>query len=238
MALPLPVFSKQPPASPLARSLAAAMRTPPTPSRPVASTFLSPARAPMPPVSAMLVSYTPPNMSTTTPPVPSQSSPQGSVSGLFARLALLSQPKPPATMSMQVPSSAAPPSDFYAPNVGTSPGHFLSQQAMRATGSPIEPYNPPPPDLGIATVGATPFVGYPPAPGPAAPMGHSAALPASGGGGYSDSTTIGGAGDAPYLMAEGSAAPAAPSVTDYQRLALYGAAGLGALWLLSRVVKA
>lgn len=232
----VPVFARQVSASPLAASLAVALRTPLTPSRPVQSTFLSPSKTAIPTVSSQLVSYTPPDMSTTTPPIPSQTSPKSSTVGIFAQLARFSQPAPPAALRLQLATTPAPPSNFYASPVGTSPGNFLAQQL--AAGSPIASYNPSPPDLGVATVGATPFVGYPPAPGPAAPMGASATLPAPGGGGYGPGGDYPGSGDGAYLTAGDLTPMADLTKPDYQKLALYGAAGLGGLYLLSRIFKA
>ncbi len=221
------IFARQVPASPFARTFAAALATPWRGTPPVQATFLHPAQAPIPTVSSRLLTYSPPLMNTTTPPIASQTSQAGSTSGLFARLATFSQGR--AAPAFSLPTSMDAGINFNAPPVGTSPASFLR---MQGSPSPVAPYNPSPPDLGVATVGRTPFLG-PPAPGPQAPVGPAASLPMGPGDNYP------GSGDGAYLT------PAAPDPLagtglqgiNWPRVAVYGGVAVGGLYLLSRMLK-
>lgn len=225
---PLSFFSPSPTASSSLAQAVGGMFAPAPPQPPVRTLLTAP--APSPAFPASLPKYLPATTgATTTIPVPSQSPPSATIDGMFAKLGLFGAPAP-APLALRSPLRPISVSGVNAPAVGTRPATLL--QSVRAATSWIAPFNPPfsPPAVGPVRADAY----LPPSAPPVTPAAStssgaaSTALP-SGGGGYSTEGA-----PMPWLEQEAQPAPA-PAGPSFGTIALYGAAGLGGLFLLSKM---
>jgi hypothetical protein len=227
-------------------ALQSLLKTAPASSPPATSAFFRPAPAMLPNAGAAVANYTPPTMTSTTIPVPSQAPSQAMVPSMFATLNRLSAPRT-SNLLPPAPPERAPVAGLTAPPVGTSPGGFV-RGILSLGASAITAFNPPSSTPGVSIVGTAPYVGLPPPAPPAnqgttptgtAPQGTSTAIPDSSGGGSGGGFDPYGStsGDAASLAAAASAHPdaAAPSSISLTDVALYGGGALLGLYALSKL---
>lgn len=195
-------------------------------------------------VAAMAPAQAPATPSGTPIPVAAQAAGSASVGGMMARLQKLSAPVP-APASMQVPTEPAPvnPASLNVPTV--SAGVRVASTASRfirlGTAAPAAPANPSGSVLPAEPPPVTPSVFLTTPAGAAQPGGSAATLPAETA--AQQEIVPFGANDWQYMPPGASdpfavsapALQAAGGELDLGKLALYGGAAIGGLYILSRL---
>lgn len=228
----LSMFAPSPTASSALGALVGGMNAP-APATPIRPIFTAPPPSFNLNSSNLLTKYAPATTgATTTIPVPSQAPPRATVPGMFATLGTFGAPQP--SLLAKLTSPPAPPiraSGINAPSLGTRPTTLL--QSVRDVTSRIAPFNPPmtPPAVGPVTPDAYLPPGMPPATPAASTASAAASTAIPGGGGMLDQ---GYPADAVAGVDPHATPASGPSLGT---MALYGAAGLGGLFLLSKMFK-
>lgn len=191
--------------------------------------------------AAAIKAYSPPAMTSSTIPVPTQNNGQTSVAGIMAKIAQLAVPARSPSFATFAPTPGAPVTGLSASPLGTS----ISAKLAAAMATPIAAYNPPAgPTVPAVTYQPPSAAASMPAANPPANSAASTAatstttaLPSDYGtdpyggstsGGFDPGTDSGTTSDV--------AAPAA-AATDWWTIALYGGGALVGLFLLSKMFK-